>query len=324
MRVVSLVILLVPLAFATSCATLRVPSDALVFSVVGHGPRHDQEWSNLREQVNIENRDGGSQFIVHLGNIWQETEELPEDNYAQVADILMGSSMPVYILPGANEWTKLENPKDGWTHWQNHLLAIDEHWSDTPPVARQAGRESNFAFVQEGVLFIGLTLPADDRTGPEQEARTKDNIAWIHEQFGAQGGSSRAAVIFANGQPRPDHTELSEALEAMAERFDNPVVFMHNGGFTWTRDRRWLAGNMARIQVQPLGEAPPLRVVVTRSSWRTFRFDHQLRHREYRDDYETLYKRDHRYRRHHHHHGIGGHHGFGGHRGGYGRGGGWD
>jgi hypothetical protein len=142
--------------FALLLTAATAHAKDLSFTATGDGPRTEADWMLLARQIEQDNADGTTAFLLHLGDIWKGTERLPESHYLQVAAVLRTSQAPVYIVPGDNEWTDLVNPAEGWEFWSRHLLRLDAHWKEKPAVSRQAGHEENMAWIERGVLMIGV------------------------------------------------------------------------------------------------------------------------------------------------------------------------
>jgi len=147
------------------------------FSALGCGPYNADDAVAIRRYIVRENalfrrehhlwpyqRKAMSEFLIHLGDINSGAAaregEVDEDHFKDIRTLLTGDSrLPTYIVPGDNEWTDMPNPDQAWRWWFAHLQYLNELSSPAWTTARQHERPENFAFVHNGVLFIGINLP---------------------------------------------------------------------------------------------------------------------------------------------------------------------
>ena len=95
-----------------------------------------------------------AKFVVHVGDIWSRSNnKAPLSDYQAVANVLLQSSKPVFIIPGDNETTDTSNPSQAYQNWKTTFLNFDQHWTSNLQVTRQAARSENFAFVADNVLI---------------------------------------------------------------------------------------------------------------------------------------------------------------------------
>jgi len=148
----------VPLLIAVSGSAHAV--NPVVFSIFGDVPYSTSELVDLQGNVSNHNLYSPSAFLVHLGDIQSGTEACQEVRYQQVADTLKTSEVPVFIVPGDNEWVDCANPAQGWAWWQTYLLGLEQSFCGIWPVEAQVARPENFSFLRDGVLFLGLNYVA--------------------------------------------------------------------------------------------------------------------------------------------------------------------
>jgi hypothetical protein len=238
----------------------------LVFSVIGDVPYSESELSTLETHVTNHNRYSPSAFLVHVGDIKSGSESCQEIRYQDVADILKGSAVPVFILPGDNEWVDCSNPSQGWSWWMEHLFALEKEFCGIWPVDAQIARPENFAFLRDNVLFIGLNYVSG---GPSSV--TQADVDWVNAQFAAFG-SARAAVVLAQKEASGI---LFDAVKARGRAFGKPVLYMHGDGHDWEHDPSFFGEpNMLRVQVERgTSSHPPVQVTVTASNQFQFETD---------------------------------------------------
>ena len=249
----------------------------LVFTATGDGPRSEEDWMIFQKQIDADNADGKTAFLLHLGDIWKGSERLPESHYLQVAALLRTSVAPVYIVPGDNEWTDLLNPAEGWEFWTRHLLKLDEHWKKDVTIDRQSDRTENLAWVQDGVLMIGVNMVGGNmKDAAEWHARHLADAEWVKQNFAKHGGEARAAVIFAQARPKePQEDFFAIAIEDV-KTFAKPVMYLHGDGHKYEVEAGWRVPNLTRVQVDQVAKARPLMITVTHDAQTPFMFDRRL------------------------------------------------
>ncbi len=262
------------LAFAPS---ILADSANLVFTATGDGPRSEEDWMLFQQQIDADNADGKSAFLLHLGDIWKGSDRLPESHYLQVAAMLRTSVAPVYIVPGDNEWTDLLDPAEGWTFWTRHLLKLDERWKKDVVVERQAERPENLAWVQQGVLMIGVNMVGGNmKDAAEWHARHLACAAWVKENLAKHGAAARATVIFAQARPKEPQEDFFAIVVEEAKTFAKPVMYLHGDGHKYEVEPSWRAPNITRVQVDQVAKARPLLITVTQDPAQPFLFDRRL------------------------------------------------
>jgi hypothetical protein len=257
--------LLGSLALALVLLARSSAGDPVVFSVFGDVPYNESELAVLQTHVTNHNRYSPSAFLVHVGDIKSASEVCQEVRYQDVADALKGSAVPVFILPGDNEWVDCSNPSQGWSWWMEHLFALEKEFCGIWPVDAQIARPENFAFVRDGVLFVGLNYVAG---GPSSV--TQADADWVNAQFATFAGSARAAVILAQ---KKASGILFDAVKTRGHAFGKPVLYMHGDGHDWEHDPAFFGEpNMLRVQVERGSSShPPVQVTVTSAG--QFQFD---------------------------------------------------
>lgn len=266
-------------------------ADLITFAAMGDGPYDIKDFNRLRHQIGHENRAEKAKFVIHVGDIASGTDALPESRYTRVADILKGSKAPLFIIPGDNEWNDLEDPAIGWDYWVKHYTAFEQHFDVPWAVERQDVRRENFAFVLDGVLFVGINLVGGTvHDAEEWRIRQEQDAAWVRDQIESHGRDVRAAVIFGHANPNEKHDGFFDAAVPVIEAFGKPVLYLHGDGHVWQKEKRWRAPNLWRVQVDKIGEGPPVRVTVTDKKRKPFDFDRQLEERD-SELYEPMSRR---------------------------------
>jgi hypothetical protein len=239
----------------------------VVFSAIGDVPYSEGEIAELEQHVADHNLYSPSEFLVHLGDIMSSSELCQEIRYQTVADVLKASDVPVFIVPGDNEWVNCVDPAQGWAFWEQHLLGLEQHFCGIWPLDSQAARPENFSFLRDGVLFIGLNYVSGSPSSV-----TQASADWVNAQFAAYGASARAAVLLAQKEPGG---VLLDAVLDRGRAFAKPVLYLHGNGHEWVQDPVFFGEpNMLRVQVDR-GKLshPPVQVTVTSAGAFVFQRD---------------------------------------------------
>ena len=221
-------------------------------------------------------------FVVHVGDMISDKISSPSlDNYTSVASTLLHSSKPVFIIPGDNEIIDTTNPTLAWQRWRESFQNFDQHWSYSFQVNRQVDRAENFAFVTDGVLYIGIDLVGASQSYNAQEFATRaaDDLAWIQSNLAACKGDVTCAVIFAQASTSgKGYGELQTGFVAAAQDFQSPILYVQGDLHKWIYDNPYPdAPNVTRVVIAQTQSGPnnlPLLVTVTDDATHPFSFDH--------------------------------------------------
>lgn len=264
-----------PIMFAISIvANGHDKSGDLVFAAIGDGPYAGKEWKDFEEQLNLVNNTKPIQFLAHVGDIWHSSPSLPGKHYTRIADMLKTSRKPVFMIPGDNEWNDLLDPDVGWAHWEREFMSFEKNFPKAPKAEHQEDRPENFAFVKEGVLFIGINL-VGGRVHDEAEwkLRFSQNAAWVKEQLETRKSRVRSAVVLAHAQPAGSHKDFFDKFMQHVRKFRKPVLYLHGDGHNFDVKYPWRESNLWRVQIDSIGKNPPLKVRVTHDLGEPFRFN---------------------------------------------------
>ena len=150
--------------------------------------------------------DNGKAFMVHLGD-WNSpfATNCDPDSYDVVDQTYSGSSVPVYFVPGDNEYNDCPDPTAALDLWYSTLLEYEtKYWAPADfPVSRQSpDYPENFAFLHENILFVGINLVGGTiHDANEWAARQAADLAWIDENFDANRSQIDLLVLFAHADP---------------------------------------------------------------------------------------------------------------------------
>ena len=245
-------------------------SQSITIRVIGDVPYSSGEYADLEDD--LANVDPSDEFFVHLGDI-QSQGSCNASTYSSVANSLQTSTIPVFIIPGDNEWNDCSNPNQAWSYWDANLMRLEEHWSPSFTVLRQSVREENFAFVESGVLFIGLNLVGGSvHSSSEWDQRMTDNANWVNENFNNFGSQVTSALVFGHAFPDGGRQQFGDAFVTAAQNFDKPILYMMGDEHSWVLDNPFNdAPNVTRVTVDQ--GAPSVRVTISDDPTDPFTFD---------------------------------------------------
>jgi uncharacterized repeat protein (TIGR02543 family) len=235
----------------------------LTFSAFGDIPEGgSNDLAILQQYVADHNRYSPSAFILHVGDILHGS--CTESKYSDVANIMKGFAVPAYIVVGDNDYTDCTNPVQALVYWKKYFLNFEQNFCGAPSSEHQSVRDENFAFLWDGVLFVGINLVGGTvHDQKEWDLRMQDDAAWVSQQFQAKRAQVRAAVVFAQTGNRTAVDWFTTQFRASAAAFGKPVLYIHGDLHTFKYDQPWSEKNITRLEV-PLGSAePPLEVTVT-------------------------------------------------------------
>jgi hypothetical protein len=172
----------------------------------------------------------GTDFVVHLGDVHSVAEtECNEDVYQQASTIFKESRAPVFVLPGNNDWNDCRDPKTAWKNWNTYLNRFEENFRHNFKVDRQLGRTENFAFLHQGVLFIGLHLVDGTVVNQADETiRHAQDVAWTEQKLHAYNVNDfRAVVLMGHSKPNAQVSGFfSQVVDELAAT-GKPTIYMY-------------------------------------------------------------------------------------------------
>ncbi|MEZ5980673.1 MAG: metallophosphoesterase [Planctomycetota bacterium] len=233
------------------------------FAVIGDTPYEDEDELALVEHLAALNELGGASFLVHVGDIKRGAPPCVESEYTDIRGWLLELVAPVFIIPGDNEWNDCDDPDEAWAFWWQHLQALDESWPDAPAAARQPERLENFAFVERGVLFVGINLVGGAvHDIAEWQTRLAQDADWVEGQLAAHAGELYAVVVFGHANPSSAHAGFTTPFAEIVASAGLPTLFVHGDGHEWLNTPGYLGVEaLRRVQVECCS-AKPLLVTV--------------------------------------------------------------
>jgi hypothetical protein len=250
------------------------PQTSIDIRVLADIPYSPEEYAEL--EADLANVAGNDAFFVHLGDINNDSGSCNESVYTNAANSLQTSSIPVFIVPGDNEWNDCSNPTQAWSYWDTHLMRLEENWSTSFTVLRQSVREENFAFMHSGVLFIGINLVGGSvHDANEWSQRMTDNANWVNQNFNNFTSQATSAVVFGHAFPDPsggDRQQFGQDFVTAAQNFGKPILYMMGDDHSWLVDNPYPAApNVTRVTVDQ--GVPSVRVSISDDPTDPFAFD---------------------------------------------------
>ena len=249
--------------------------DLVSFCAMGDVPYAPFEDQILPQQIHQLPTD--IDFVIHLGDIKPGAAPCERAVYEKVSGMLAKSKPPLFIIPGDNEWNDCSDPAAAWDLWVEHFDRFDQRWAHGFGVARDEQLPQNFAFVRNGVLFVGLQVVGGRVHDPE-EWRSRHSLCreWVDRTFKKYGEQANAVVVFVHAKPMLHQADFFGGFSNLCDQLAKPVLLMHGDGHTWIRDRPFEAKNVLRVQVDQGRLGPPVRVTITDDVEEPFRFDRRL------------------------------------------------
>ena len=237
----------------------------VVFYVTSDSPYDSSEEQKLAADMAALPSD--AQFMVHLGNIQNSAVTLcSESRYARVKDVLMESPVPMFILPGEEDWNNCPNPENAWESWEDNFKAFESNFEHNFMVNRQLRRKENFAFLHEDILLMGFHLVGGRvNSQDEWDARLDDNINWMESMVTMNEGAFSSIVMLGNARPGPQQHKFFDRLSAFLGQYDLPIIYIHaNSGVGGVMQYELFGGDegIEALQIEDGGENPPLRISV--------------------------------------------------------------
>ena len=261
------------------------------FCVIADVPYTAEEEAALPNQ--IANQTDGCEFLIHLGDIMGGSDKCAEEKYFVIRDILTNfSDIPVFMVPGDNEWNDCGNQTeihDGWNKWTTSFLRFEENWEQHAlfDVERQPTHEENFSFVHRRTLFFGFNI-VGGRVHDEEEwvDRLRDEHNWMVQMTRRNiPENADGIVIMAHAAPKDDHRWFFDPLETFAKdelKGEIPILYLHGDGHDWKYTQNW-RGQNSLLQIQHEGgvREPILKILADPHSMGpdpvlAFQFDRQL------------------------------------------------
>jgi len=236
----------------------------VVFAATGDGPRGEEDWTLLPKYFAAEEADGRAAYLIHTGDLCKGSQVFDAEYSARVADLYRRSSIPVIFMVGDNEWNDQPHPEATWAFWARDFMHFHEQYPGAPRMIRQDGHPENIAWMDKGVLFMGINLVGGRMHDVEEWGyRHRANADWVEENLAAYGADAYAVVVLAQAHPKPVHEDFFARFVPAVEAYGKPVLYLHGDGHVWQIEEGYRAPNLVRIQVDQVTKARPVHVIVS-------------------------------------------------------------
>ena len=247
-----------------------------LFTVIGDVPYNDEQKIGLTALIATHNEKADSEFIVHIGDIKPGADPCDEAVYEDISGMLKKFDTPTFMLLGDNEYNDCNDPDEALEFWNQYFLHFSENWEFDQEVVYQEERIENFAWMQEGVLFLGLNLVGSSvHDQAEWDKRMGEDADWLEEQLKLHGENIGALVVTGHANMTEIGPEkfapFTDRFRASAQAFAKPVLYLHGDGHFWFQNRPWPEQNILRVQIE--GGANAVQVTVDPDLEDPFAFD---------------------------------------------------
>jgi len=249
-------------AFSDTAPSRGTPE--VVFYVTSDSPYDSSEEQKLSADLQVM---PDAEFVVHLGNIQDSSVTLcSESRYARVKDVLVQSPVPMFILPGEEDWNNCPNPENAWETWESTFDAFETNFDHNFVVSRQMRRKENFSFLYKKVLFMGFHLVGGRIHGADDwDARLEDNVNWMESMVTMNQDNFQYVVMMGNARPGPQQRKFFDRLSAFLGPYDLPIIYVHaNSGVGGVMKYDLFGGDQGieALQIEDGGINPPLRISI--------------------------------------------------------------
>lgn len=204
-------------------------------------------------------------FIFHLGNFQDAAVTMcPNSRNYDAASILKNSPVPVFVVPGEQDWVRCPNQGTAWTAWLDAFGSFHSNFDLPFAFERSDKHPELFAFLQDGVLFFGLHLV----TGTVQDVEAHNDLneqlkAFFLGMIKGKKDQFRAVVILGNARPGPQQKIFFDSISETLLHLPAPVAYVHANSGSGPVEHTPLDGiDLFGIQVPKGGDQPPLKVTV--------------------------------------------------------------
>jgi hypothetical protein len=175
-------------------------------------------------------------FLVHLGDFINfNDDDCSENEFIKISNQYSKSPIPVFFLPGNNEWVRCSDPAKGGELWKTYFIDYEKKWNFPWQVKRQTIRPENFSFVYNRILYMGLNVFGGTIQPFDVDERFSDNLNWAKDNVNQHNDEIEVVFIFANAGPTPTNvpffTELTVLVNDWVEMYDLRVVYMKQGNY---------------------------------------------------------------------------------------------
>lgn len=248
----------------------------VIFHAFSDGPLGPRERSRFGEQLDsLSNR---PDFFIHLGDIHERQKDCDTAHFKLAkTELLEHSPVPVFVLPGDNDYYECSDQDAAWEGWRSNFLHLYRHWYHPFHVRHQDIRPENFAFDYKGVLFVSFhVIGASVQDWTKWDEKVQDDTAWLEDQLQTHGTRKHigSIVLLAHAHPHERrYRQFYEAIIQIGSAIDKPILYLHGDKkvFEYARDFP-SAQNVLRVSIERGGEVGATKVTVDPFGTSPFKF----------------------------------------------------
>jgi hypothetical protein len=249
-----------------------VEPSLVVFSAIGDVPYDEDEHDLLRAYIAEHNALDPSEFVIHLGDFKPYNTPCSPEVFGAVATTLRTFEVPVFVVPGDNEYNDCADPVAALTLWRETFAQMHAEWDSGPDATHQPDRLENFAWMVDRVLFVGVNVVGGSvHDEDEWTLRLTEDAEWLEQQFQAHGDDIAAAVVFSHATLGESHDIFLSRFRAASAALGLPVLYLQGDAHGWNQERPWQEQNILRVSVDADGADPV--IITVHDEGDTFRFN---------------------------------------------------
>jgi len=172
-----------------------IEDDTATFLFMG-GVLSNNQLDNLKSQISRKK----AKFFVHLGNFMNDNNMCNEAEYVIFSSIMKNIGIPIFHIPGINDWKNCIDSEEAWSYWKKYFLndnILEQEQKSTISVNRLPNREENFSFLFKNVIFFGLKFLQKDET--EYIYYSLETMNWMNGQLHDDEHKGKYNVIIVFG-----------------------------------------------------------------------------------------------------------------------------
>lgn len=200
-------------------------------------------------------------FLIHLGGVLSLSQtNCSSQFFTEAAALLKESPLPVFVIPGDNDWAICPDPTAALDTWRSSFVNFETknvYKTGLLPAYKssQAARPENFSFLLNGILFIGLDLISDQIPS----TLTLGNIQWIEMNLSPAVYSRaeyRAVIILGHAPISSTNGPFFYSILDTLAGLSKPLLYIHanDGSGEWK-------------SYVPFPELPKFQAVMLQNGW---------------------------------------------------------
>jgi len=250
----------------------------VTFYVTSNTPFSNADTNLLQRQLSSLDAVGkkAASFLVHLGSL---STNCSSQSFSYASNLLKKSPIPVFVVPGDDDWSNCPNPIIALDTWRSSFLNFDiknKFQTGILPSEKmsQISRPENFSFLLYGILFIGLDIVSNS-TSP---TLILENTQWIEMSLSSAVYSKseyRAVVLLGHAPISSSKGSFFFSILDTLSGLNKPVLYIHanDGSGSWQRYIPFPEiPKFEAVMLQYGGSARPVKVVASRGNINIFNF----------------------------------------------------